>query len=258
MYPTISGIAGLISGVNKPAVQKTVKKKANTGSRDIAIIGMSGRFPGANTIDEFWDLLSQGREGTSFFSDAELDKSISAATKNDPAYVKARGLIEHTEDFDAEFFGFNPRSAELMDPQQRIFLEIAWETLESSGYLPQKYDGSVGVFAGCGYNTYFTHNVLAHPDLVEKTGHFNIRLLNEKDYIATRTAYQLNLKGPAVAVYAACSTSLLAIAQAVSSIRDGQCDVALAGAVVYYVAIKKRAFLRRRLDDEQRWPLQAF
>jgi len=125
-----------------------------------------------------------------------------------------------------------------MDPQQRVFLEIAWEALEMSGYLPQKYSGSVGVFAGSGYNTYYTNNVLAHPDLVEKVGQFNVRLLNEKDYIATRTAYQLNLKGPAVAVYSACSTSLLAIAQAVSSIRNGECDIALAGAASITSPIK--------------------
>ncbi|MDB5139424.1 MAG: ppsE [Mucilaginibacter sp.] len=229
-FPTVGGIANLIGGVNKSAVKTIKKNKTNTGNREVAIIGMSGRFPSANTIEEFWNLLTEGKEAISFFTNNELDPSISSDLKNDPAYVKARGLIDKADEFDAEFFGFNPRSAELMDPQQRIFLEIAWEVLESSGYLPHKYAGAVGVFAGCGYNTYFTNNVLAHPDLVEKTGQFNTRLLNEKDYIATRTAYQLNLKGPAVAVYSACSTSLLAIAQAVSSIRDGQCEIALAGA----------------------------
>ncbi len=240
-FPTISGIANLITGVNK-AVAAVKKKKENTGNGDIAIIGMAARFPGANTIDEFWDMLAAGKEAISFFTDAEIDSSISSNIKNDPAYVKARGIIDGADEFDAGFFGFNPRNAELMDPQQRVFLEIAWEALESTGYLPQKYTGSVGVFAGCGYNTYFTNNVLAHPDLVEKNGHFNVRLLNEKDYIATRTAYQLNLTGPAVAVYSACSTSLLAIAQAVSSIRDGQCDVVLAGAASITSPLKSGHF----------------
>jgi amino acid adenylation domain-containing protein len=242
-FPTVSGIAGLISGVTKAApVSANKKNKDRAQNRDIAIIGMAGRFPGANTIDEFWDMLAGGREGISFFSDNELDPSIPQKTKNDPSYVKARGLIEKADEFDAEFFGFNPRTAELMDPQQRLFLEIAWEALESSGYLPQKYTGSVGVFAGCGYNTYHTHNILSHPDIVERAGQFNVRLLNEKDYIATRTAYQLNLKGPAVAVYSACSTSLLAIAQAVSSLRDGQCDVALAGAASITSPLKSGHF----------------
>ncbi|HZY39292.1 MAG TPA: aminotransferase class III-fold pyridoxal phosphate-dependent enzyme [Mucilaginibacter sp.] len=241
-FPTIAGVANLLSGTNKTAPVTNLKKKQEAGNRDIAIIGMAGRFPGANNIEEFWDLLAQGREGISFFSDAEIDPAVPQSIKNDPAYVKARGLIGGADEFDAGFFGFNPRSAELMDPQQRVFLEIAWEVLESSGHLPQKYHGSVGVFAGCGYNTYFTNNVLAHPEMVERAGQFNVRLLNEKDYIATRTAYQLNLKGPAVAVYSACSTSLLAIAQAVSAIRDGQCDVALAGAASITSPLKSGHF----------------
>jgi len=237
-YPTVAGVAAYIGGANKAAAFTFKKDKHKKTNSDIAIIGMAGRFPGADNIDEFWNLLTEGREGTSFFTDAELDKSINTAIKQDPSYVKARGIINGADEFDAAFFGFNPRSAELMDPQQRIFLEIAWEALETTGYLPQHYNGAVGVFAGCGYNTYFTHNVLAHPDKVDQYGHFNVRTLNEKDYIATRTAYQLNLKGPAVAVYSACSTSSLAIAQAVSAIRDGQCEVALAGAASITSPIK--------------------
>jgi len=230
-YPTIAGLEGLLNGTNETKQFSIRKKnKENNANRDIAVIGMAGRFPGANNIDEFWELLTEGRETTSFFSVDEIDKHIPTAIKNNPAYVKARGIIDGADKFDAEFFGFNPRSAELMDPQQRIFLEIAWEVLEKTGHLPKKYMGTVGVFAGCGYNTYYDNNVLTNPDIVEKIGHFQVRLLNEKDYIATRTAYQLNLQGPAVAVYAACSTSLLAVAQAVNSIRDGQCSLAIAGA----------------------------
>jgi acyl transferase domain-containing protein len=123
----------------------------------------------------------------------------------------------------------NSRMAELMDPQQRIFLEIAWEVLESTGHLPEKYDGKVGVFAGTGTNTYYLNNIHTRPDLISAAGAFQVSTLNEKDYIAMRTAFELDLKGPAVSVYSACSTSLLAIAQAVESLRKGQCDVALAG-----------------------------
>ncbi|WP_259070665.1 polyketide synthase [Mucilaginibacter sp. X4EP1] len=230
-YPTIDGIVNYLQGANKTSTTpQPQKSKNNTADKSIAIIGMAGRFPGANTLEEFWDLLSGGKEAISFFNDDELDPSIAPGIKNNPNYVKARGIIDRADEFDAAFFGFNTRSVELMDPQQRLFLELAWETLENTGYLPQKYNGAVGVFAGSGYNTYFTNNILAHPELVEQYGEFNTRALNEKDYIATRTAYQLNLKGPAVSVYAACSTSLLAIAQAVSSLRNGQCDIALAGA----------------------------
>ncbi|WP_255486811.1 polyketide synthase [Mucilaginibacter sp. SP1R1] len=238
-YPTISGLVSFLSGSNETTfLPLSQKNKDHNANRDVAIVGMAGRFPGANTIDEFWQLLIEGRETTSFFSQNELDKYIPASVKNDSAYVRARGIIDKADEFDAEFFGFNPRAAELMDPQQRIFLEIAWEVLEKTGHLPQKYSGTVGVFAGCGYNTYYNNNVLTNPELVERTGHFQVRLLNEKDYIATRTAYQLNLQGPAVAVYAACSTALLAVTQAVSSIRDGQCSVALAGAASVTSPIK--------------------
>ena len=155
--------------------------------------------------------------------------SIPANLKNDPLYVKARGVIDEVDQFDAHFFGLSPNVAQLMDPQQRIFLEIAWEALEQTGYLPQQYAGRVGVFAGCGNNTYYQHNIPGHKDLIDQVGAFQVMTLNEKDYIASRTAYQLNLKGPAVSVYSACSTSLLAITQAVQSIRAGQCEVALAG-----------------------------
>ena len=237
LFPTVSGIAGVIEG-KKSQLPGKETKAAKTGNTDIAIIGMSCRFPGADTLEKFWELLAEGRETTSFFSDDELDVSIAEEVKNDSAYVKARGIIDGADEFDAAFFGFNPRSAELMDPQQRIFLELAWEVLESSGYLPQKYDGPVGVFAGCGYNTYFTNNILSNQHIADKAGQFNVRLLNEKDYIATRTAYQLNLKGPAVAVYSACSTSLLAISQAVDSLRNKHCDLALAGAASITSPIK--------------------
>lgn len=238
-YPTIAGIEKLINGINKqPTPLSKHQAKTTGGNNDIAIIGMSGRFPGADTVDEFWQMLAEGREGTSFFTEEELDKYVPLYEKNNPAYVKARGILNGADEFDAGFFGFNPRAAELMDPQQRIFLELAWEVLEKTGHLPQKYDGLTGVFAGCGYNTYYNNNVLTNPEIVETVGHFQVRTLNEKDYIATRTAYQLNLKGPAVAVYSACSTSLLAITQAVSSIRSGQCQVAIAGAASITSPIK--------------------
>ena len=237
-YPTIGELAGFVEGKTTFTKLKTGYNNAKPKGNDVAIISMAGRFPGANDLEAYWKVLAEGRETTSFFSKDELDVSIPEEIKNDPDYVKARGIIDDADKFDAEFFGFNPRSAELTDPQQRLFLELAWEVLEDSGYLPQKYNGLVGVFAGCGYNTYFTNNVLANPEIADQAGKFNVRLLNEKDYIATRTAYQLNLTGPAVAVYSACSTSLLAIAQAVSSIRDGQCDVALAGAASITSPIK--------------------
>ena len=199
---------------------------------------MAGRFPGASDLDEFWNILKNGRETISFFKPEELDSSLSDVLKNNPDYVSARGIINQAEEFDAAFFGINTRLAELMDPQQRVFMEIAWEVLERSGYFPAKYKGAIGVFAGTGNNTYYLNNVQCHKDLIELVGSFQVMTANEKDYVASRTAYELNLKGPAVSVHSACSTSLLAIAEAVESIRKGQCDLALAGGVSVTVPIK--------------------
>jgi len=229
-YPNIAEIANFIDGTTEPEIQLSPKKQKHQ-SGDIAVIAMAGKWPGAETVSEFWDNLKNGIETTSFFSDAELDPDIPERVKNDPAYVKARGILKNPAAFDAAFFNIVPRLAQLMDPQQRVFLEIAYEALESAGYLPQNYKGLVGVYAGSHNNTYYTNNVLTNPKQLEQAGPFQVMTLNEKDYVATRTAYELNLKGPAVSVYAACSTSLLAIAQAVDALRDGQCDVALAGGV---------------------------
>ncbi|HEX8427625.1 amino acid adenylation domain-containing protein [Hymenobacter sp.] len=229
-YPTAAGVTQFLSQQPKLAAKPTQAQDPHSQSgADIAIIGMAGRFPGADTITELWQLLKDGRETTRFFTTDELDASIPAQLKNDPLYVKARGVINNATQFDAAFFGLNPKLAELMDPQQRVFLEIAWEALEQAGYLPPSYQGSIGVFAGTGNNTYYQHNVQANRDLVDQVGGFQVMTANEKDYVASRTAYQLNLKGPAVSVHSACSTSLLAIAQAVQSLRSGQCSVALAG-----------------------------
>lgn len=233
-FPTIAGIVRYLQPSSMG--QATVALKSQTGGSgqpkqpsEVAVIGMAGRFPGANTVDDLWTLLKQGTETTRFFTDDELAPSIPERVKADPLYVKARGIIDQADQFDAHFFGLPPTVAQLMDPQQRIFLEIAWEALEQTGYLPHQYSGRVGVFAGCGNNTYYLNNILGHQSLIDQIGAFQVMTLNEKDYIASRTAYQLNLKGPAVSVYSACSTSLLAITQAVQSIRMGQCEVALAG-----------------------------
>lgn len=233
-YPTIKGIANYFTREQRVQLTNTGTKK-NSG--DIAVVGMSGRFPGADTIDELWTLLKEGKETIRFFSDEELHYTIPETLKKDPSYVKARGILNNADKFDAPFFGINPKVAELMDPQQRIFLEIAWDVLEQTGHLPEKYDGLIGVFAGSGNNSYYLNNVLSNKKLIDNVGSFQVMTVNEKDYIATRVAYQLNLKGPAVSVYSGCSTSLLAIAQAAESIRNGRCDIALAGGVAIHSPI---------------------
>lgn len=229
-YPRIAEISNFLESNKKSKIRKEIKRDRKYGnSKDVAVIGMAGRFPGANTIQELWEVLRNGKETISFFSMEELDPTIPEALRNDPLYVRARGIIPSAKEFDPAFFGLNPKVASVMDPQQRLFLEVAWEVLEQSGHLPKHYKGSVGVYAGTGMNTYYKNNILPNPELLEQVGDFQASTLNEKDYIATRTAYHLNLKGPAVSVHSACSTSLLAIAQAVEAIRNGQCDVAIAG-----------------------------
>ncbi|PPL00242.1 amino acid adenylation domain-containing protein [Parapedobacter indicus] len=232
-YPTVRELARFLDGKNSSSPGGKIR---NTNpvihrDKDVAIIGMAGRFPGANTSEELWDILVNGKETIRFFSEEELDPSIPLADRMSPDYVKARGVIDHATDFDASFFGIHAAQAELMDPQHRVFLEICWEALEKTGYVPQKFDGFIGVYAGCAQNTYFTNHVRANGELLEKSGGMQVLTANDKDYLSSRVAYSLDLKGPAVTVLSACSTSLLAVAQAAESIRSGQCDLALAGGV---------------------------
>ena len=225
-FPRVRDLAAYLDG--KTEIRKAENPRRATGG-DVAVISMAGRFPGADSIEEFWNLLKNGKETTTFFKDNELDSNISPALTSHPNYVKARGIINDVKGFDAAFFGITPRMAELMDPQHRLFMEVAWEALERGGYSPGKYDGAIGVFAGVRFNTYYANNVQPNDELIETLGRFQVLTLNDKDYVASRTAYSLDLKGPAINVQSACSTSLLAVAQAVQSIRNGQCDMALAG-----------------------------
>ncbi|MFC3549825.1 amino acid adenylation domain-containing protein [Lysobacter cavernae] len=231
-YPTPAALAAALDGAAAQAVDTTRLARTparHEGAEPIAIIAMAGRFPGAADVEAFWQNLCDGRDSITVFRSDELDPGVSDADRNDPAYVPARGVIGGVEQFDAAFFGISPKEAELMDPQQRIFLELCWECLERGGHVPDATPGPVGVFAGMYNATYFQRHVAARPDLIAKLGAFQVMLDNEKDYIATRVAHKLNLTGPAISVHTACSTSLVAICQAVASLRAGACDMALAG-----------------------------
>ena len=199
----------------------------------IAIIGLTGRFPGAANVDEFWRNLVAGVESISTFTDEELAASglDVVALKKEPGYVAARGILPNADWFDAAFFGMNPKEAEVTDPQQRLFLEAAWEALEQAGYHAEKFQGAIGVYAGTGNNTYYLNNLHTRRDLVDLVGGMVAMMGNEKDYLATRVAYKMNLKGPAINVNTACSTSLVAVCQACQSLLNFQCDLALAGGV---------------------------
>jgi acyl transferase domain-containing protein len=198
---------------------------------EIAIIGLTGRFPGAKNIDEFWKNLQNGVESISFFSDEELLSSgISSSILNDPNYVKAHAILEDAELFDASFFGFNPREAEITDPQHRIFLECAWSALESAGYDSHNYKGSIGVYGGSSLSSYLL-NIYLNQNLVNSIDPQQLTIAGNKDYLTTRVSYKLNLEGPSYAVQTACSTSLVAVHLACQSLLNGECDMALAGGV---------------------------
>jgi acyl transferase domain-containing protein len=205
---------------------------ADAFSYDIAIIGMAGRFPGARNVEEFWQNLRDGVESISFFSDEELlARGVEPALLQDANYVKAGAVIEDAELFDASFFNFTPREAEMMDPQHRLFLEHAWQALEQAGYEAEKYAGRIGVFAGESVNSYLLHNLLPQRELIESVGVFQTLIGNDRDHLATQTAYKLNLKGPCLNIQTACSTSLVVVHVACQSLLNQECDLALAGGV---------------------------
>lgn len=206
----------------------------------IAIIGMAGRFPGARDLEALWENLREGRESISHFTDEELAATEYDfdAVRNEPGYVKARGVLDDVDMFDAGFFGFRPREAESLDPQQRVWFECAWQALEDAGVAPRKYPGKIGVFAGGGYlNTYLLHNICNGRDFIEQlvrlraVDSFQNIINNDKDFLPTRTSYLFGLTGPSINVQTACSTSLVAVAQAAQSLLVGDSDICLAGGI---------------------------
>ena len=203
-----------------------------TAWSSIAIIGLSGRFPDAPNLKAFWRNLEQGVESLSELSDEDLlESGVPADLFRNPNYVKKGTLLERADLFDAGFFGYNPREAEIIDPQQRIFLECAWEALEDAGYAGEPGANIIGVYAGSTTSSYAFSNLLRNPSVLEAAGRYQVMIANDKDYLATRVSYKLNLSGPSLTIQTACSTSLVAVQTACNAILSGQCDIALAGGV---------------------------
>jgi amino acid adenylation domain-containing protein len=227
--PTPAALARAIDGA--PAPIKARRAQRGDGREPIAIIGMAGRFPGAADVEQFWANLCAGTESIKLFRPDELDPSIPAAQKLDPSYVAARGVIDGVELFDAGFFGVTPLEAQLLDPQHRHFLEVSWHALEHAGYVPDQAPGPIGIFGGMYNATYFQRHLAPRPDVANRLGELAVMLGNEKDYVTSRVAHRLGLTGPAVSIHTACSTSLVATAMAMDSLRNGGCDLALAGGV---------------------------
>ena len=231
--PTIRKLAAALEPASQaaPRVARVTRERAKTD--DIAVIGMSGRFPGAASVDEFWRNLVGNVESIVAFSDDELraEGLDPVAMRAAGQYVQRRGQLTNPDQFDAAFFGISPNEAAATDPQQRLFLETAWSALEDAGYAPSRVRDRIGVFAGMSNNTYYDQYVQGDTELRSRLGDLVVMMGNEKDYLATRTAYKLNLSGPALNIYTACSTSLVAMAEAIHALRGGRCEMAIAGAV---------------------------
>lgn len=202
---------------------------------EIAVVGMAGRFPDAPDVDRFWENIRDGVESIVSYSDAQLrERGVPQELLADPDYVKAGVPFAGADQFDAGFFGYTPRDAEQLDPQHRVFLECAWEALEHAGVAPERYSGAVGVYAGSGASLYLIRQLLPHHNL-ENGGKIadllGLMSGNLADTLCTRVAYKLNLRGPAVTVQTACSTSLMAVHTASQALLNHECDMALAGGV---------------------------
>jgi polyketide synthase PksJ len=207
------------------------RKEGKRSGLEIAIIGMAGRFPGAKNIHEFWENIKNGFESISFFSEEELSEcGIDKQWLNDPNYVKAKGVLEDIDYFDAAFFDYSPLEAEKMDPQMRLFHECSWEALENAGYDPANYPGLIGVYVGASPNPQWeSAAILSSSWRKSASTQFVHTQWIDKDFMTTRLSYALNLTGPSFSIYTACSTSLVAVDLACQGLLAGRCDMALAG-----------------------------
>jgi acyl transferase domain-containing protein/glutamate-1-semialdehyde aminotransferase/non-ribosomal peptide synthetase component F len=198
----------------------------------VAVVGMAVRLPGAKNIAEFWQNLRTGVESVTFFSDQEMEaEGIPAALINHPKYVKANGVLDNIEMFDAAFFNINRKEAQIIDPQHRFFLECAWEALEDAGYDSARYQGRIGMYASESMNSYFLFNLFSNQEVIQSLGSIQTVLGNDRDFLATRASFNFDLKGPSIVVQSACSSSLVAVHLACQSLTSGECDMALAGGI---------------------------
>jgi phthiocerol/phenolphthiocerol synthesis type-I polyketide synthase E len=202
----------------------------------LALVGMSGRFPGAQNVETFWQNIASGVKSIRLFSDEELlAAGVDPTQLAQPNFVKAGSLLAQIDQFDAAFFGYTPREAELMDPQHRLFLECAWEALEGAGYNTEADHGLIGIYAGSSFCSYLVNNLYADPDFLATVGVVQASVGNERDALTSTVSYKLNLKGPSVVVQTFCSTSLVAVHMACQSLLNYECDMAMAGGVAISV-----------------------
>lgn len=207
-----------------------VRERRGGGHEDLAIVGMAARLPGADNVEAFWRNLRDGVESRHEVTAEDLIAAgLDPAVLDDPSYVPACMPLDDVDKFDAAFFGINPRDAQMMDPQHRVFLECSWTALEDAGYAPDKCEKLVGVFAGIARNAYQWHNVASIHEYRINSHDYSILLGNDKDFLSTRVSHRLNLRGPSMTVLTACSGSGAALHQARLALLNGDCDMALVG-----------------------------
>ncbi|HRY52969.1 MAG TPA: SDR family NAD(P)-dependent oxidoreductase, partial [Candidatus Portnoybacteria bacterium] len=232
-YLTIGSLAKYLNEGQPESIRKEkILTEKEIISSDIAVIGLAGKFPGAENIDSFWQLLKNGKEGITFFSDEDLARAgVPEGRLRDKNYVKAKGIISKIEYFDAHFFGYTGREAQIMDPQIRLFHELAWQALENSGYNPKTDKKIIGLYAGATFNLGWLNAVSPFIGSPETTAIFEALEFINKDYLATRIAHKFDLRGPVLNVDTSSSSSLVAVDLARAALLDNKCDIILAGGV---------------------------
>lgn len=234
-YPTVRMLSEYLQNKQNVEVDKVemeASEKVPTLGGDIAIIGMSGSFPDAESVDVFWQNLETGICSVKPLNEEKLRESgVPQHRLDDSDYVKAGVVLDNMDKFDAAFFEMTPREAQIADPQLRVLLECSVSALEDAGYPNESYGGRTGVFVGTGPSQYFIEHLVGRQELIDALGMMSLVNVNEKDYVATQVSYRLNLTGPSVNVLTACSTSLVAVHQACKSLISGECNIALAGGV---------------------------
>jgi len=212
---------------------KTHRFKSEENKQEaIAIIAMVGKFPGANNVEEYWDNIKNCKESISFFSNEQLlITGVNKELIKNPKYVKAKGVIDDVDLFDADFFGYSPYEASITDPQHRLLLELSWIALEKAGYCSEKYNGQIGVFVGAGQSNYLYINRLKNGKYSICSSDYQSFIATSGSFISTKISYKLNLKGPSLNINTACSTSLVAIVTACKQLLNYECDMALAGGI---------------------------
>lgn len=227
-YPTVSSLVESLNiQLEDESLEESRKEKI---SREIAVVGMAGKFPGASNINEFWENIIEGKESIEYFTDEELlESGIEKSEINNSNYVKAKGYLKDAEYFDSKFFNMSKREVETMDPQIRLLMQCCWNALEDANCNPYQYPGDIALFAGSSSNVLWLSQLAGKGnDIMEA---FSAMTVNDKDFLTTQISYKLNLKGPSVNVQTACSTSLVAINQAAKCLLAGEADIAMAGGV---------------------------